>query len=225
MHNEYNTTQRILIAQKLYAPEEIAGPIAVVLQGTTIRDIWHNTDMHAARQRLREHTPGSSVEITDLGSWSLAPGYIDLHIHGFRGYDATTGTQTDITAMARELPHTGVTSFFPTIATTDRAKTIEQVQRIANAAENQQDASSAEILGLRLEGPFISRAKKGAQIVTFTGLPWSAAIGMATHIPARIAHLAPRKGTITPGADADLIALDTNGLVQRTWIRGHPTVV
>src|SRR5271167_1889955 len=80
---------RVLVAGKLYAPEEIAGPVAVVLEGATIRDIWRGTDAATARRRLTEHMPGATVEVTDLGSWCLAPGYIDLHTHGFCGYDVT----------------------------------------------------------------------------------------------------------------------------------------
>jgi N-acetylglucosamine-6-phosphate deacetylase len=155
---------RVLVAGKLYAPEEIPGPVAVVLEGTTIRDIWRGMDAATAMHRLTVQMPDSTVEVTDLGSWSLAPGFIDLHTHGFCGYDVTTGSQEDVEAMARELPRTGVTSFFPTIATLGRPETGRQVRRIVAAAEKQGHASAAaEILGLRLEGPFISRGKKGAQ--------------------------------------------------------------
>ena len=153
----------IIVAGKLYAPEEITGPVAVVFQGKTIREIWRNTDDGAAQRRFAEYMPDTSVEVSDIGLWSLAPGYIDLHIHGFHGYDVTTGSQEDIEAMARELPQTGVTSFFPTIATLDREETMQQVQRIADVADEMRDVPVAEILGMRLEGPFISRAKKGAQ--------------------------------------------------------------
>jgi N-acetylglucosamine-6-phosphate deacetylase len=107
--------------------------------------------------------PGSTVEVTDLGPLCLAPGYIDLHIHGFHGHDVTTGSQKDIESMACELPRNGVTSFFPTIATLGKAEMVQQVQLVTDAAEKQEHPSAAEILGLRLEGPFISRAKKGAQ--------------------------------------------------------------
>ncbi len=333
---------QILVAAKLYAPEEIAGPVAVVLEGATIRDIWRRTDAASARRRLAEQMPGSVVEVIDLGPRCLAPGFIDLHIHGYCGHDVTTGSQEDIEAIAGELPRTGVTSFFPTIATVGRSETVEQVLRVVGAAENQVHTTAAEILGLRLEGPFISRAKKGAQfepgirppdaaemeelaaagrgrldhrapgvtgalltdrratveviadgihvhpavirlvlaargsrdvalvtdavapaglpegdynfvgrkisvccgavrmtngslagsiltldqavrnIMTFTGVGWSEAIGMATHVPARIAGVALRKGSIAPGADADLVALDNLGFVQRTWVRGLP---
>jgi N-acetylglucosamine-6-phosphate deacetylase len=58
-------------------------------------------------------------------------------------------------------------------------------------------------------------------IVTFSGIGWSEAISMATHVPATIAGVALRKGRIAPGADADLVALDDHGFVQRTWVHGH----
>ncbi len=160
---------QIVVAAKLYTPEEIAGPVAVVLEGTTIRAIWRGADTASVQQRIREQMPDAVVEVTDLGSWSLAPGYIDLHIHGFHGHDVTTGSQEDIASIACHLPQTGVTSFFPTIATLGKAETVAQVQTIANAAANQGDrgdrgnAHAAEILGMRLEGPFICREKKGAQ--------------------------------------------------------------
>jgi len=73
----------VLVAGKLYAPEEIVGPVAVVLEGTTVRDIWRGMDAVSARRRLAEQMPDFAVEVTDLGTWCLAPGYIDLHIHGF----------------------------------------------------------------------------------------------------------------------------------------------
>jgi N-acetylglucosamine-6-phosphate deacetylase len=103
------------------------------------------------------------VEVVDVSSYCLAPGYIDLHTHGFYGHDITTGTQDDVEAMARKLPQTGVTAFLPTIATIDRAETMQRVRQVTAIAEHQSYPTAAEILGLRLEGPFISREKKGAQ--------------------------------------------------------------
>ena len=162
-HNTEEQSMHVLVAEKLYAPEEIAGPVAVVLEGATIRDIWRGMDATAVRGYLAEHMPDTPIHVTNLGSWSLAPGYIDLHTHGFAGYDVTTGTQEDIEAMAYELPRTGVTSLFPTIATLEREDTFQQVHRGVGAAEKLKQTLAAEILGLRLEGPFISRIKKGAQ--------------------------------------------------------------
>jgi N-acetylglucosamine-6-phosphate deacetylase len=58
-------------------------------------------------------------------------------------------------------------------------------------------------------------------IVAFTELDWPEAIAMATHVPARIAGVDARKGSIVPGGDADLVALDERGCVRRTWARGR----
>ena len=166
MQNDTSASARssfhILITRKLYAPEEIVGPLAVVLKGKTIYTIWRDMDAISAQQRLVLQFPDATIEVTDLGSWSLAPGFIDLHTHGSYGYDVTTGSQADVEALAHTLPRTGVTSFFPTIATLGRTEMLQQVQCVAAAIDKQQN-NAAEMLGLRLEGPFISRTKKGAQ--------------------------------------------------------------
>src|SRR5260221_4695128 len=154
---------QVMVAGKLYAAEEIPGPVAVVLEGTTIRDIWRGTDAATAMRRLTVQMPDATVEVTDLGSWCLAPGFIDLHTHGFCGHDVTTGSQDDVEAMARELPCTGETSFFPTIATLDRPETKAHVQTITSPAQNQVRGAAAEILGMRLERLLIRRAEKCAQ--------------------------------------------------------------
>jgi len=154
---------RVLVAGKLYAPDEITGPVAIVLDGTSIRALWHVSDAAQARQVCAEHMPGRSIEVSDLGSWRIAPGYIDIHTHGLHGHDITTGSQEDIAAMACELPRTGVTAFFPTIATSGKPETAEQIRRVVAVAEGEARGQGAEIAGIRLEGPFISHAKKGAQ--------------------------------------------------------------
>jgi N-acetylglucosamine-6-phosphate deacetylase len=153
----------ILVAKTLYAPEEIAGPVAVVLDGANIRAIWRVSDAEQARRLCAERQPGVLVEVSNLGNWRVAPGYIDIHTHGFHGYDITSGTQEAIAAMARAIPCTGVTSFFPAIASTGKTETVAQIERIVAVARRQDDKQGAEIAGIRLEGPFISRAKKGAQ--------------------------------------------------------------
>jgi N-acetylglucosamine-6-phosphate deacetylase len=71
-----------------------------------------------------------------------------------------------------------------------------------------------------LAGSLLTLDRAVRNIVAFSGLDWSEAIAMATSVPARIAGVAMRKGRLAPGADADLVALDDAGFVQRTWIRG-----
>lgn len=154
---------RILAAGALYTPEEVAGPACVVIEGTRIRDIWPTTTAPQARERIAAGMPGVSATITDLGAARLAPGFIDLHIHGYHGHDINTGSSADLREMARLLPASGTTAFYPTIATASRQQMAECVRYVAEAARQSSGATRAEIAGIRLEGPFISPARKGAQ--------------------------------------------------------------
>ena len=160
---------QVLAAGALYTPEEIPGPACVVVEGTRIRDIWPATTVEEARARLATLAPDApdapslAADVVDLGSLRLAPGFIDLHIHGFHGYDANAGSASDLRDMAKLLPATGTTTWYPTIATTSRQHTAECVRKIAGIAAQRPEAAMAEIAGIRLEGPFISAAKKGAQ--------------------------------------------------------------
>lgn len=141
----------VIIAEALYAPEEMRGPVGVTVREGRIEGVY---DLAPDRTY-----PG---DVVDVRPWRLAPGFIDLHTHGFAGSDVTSGTEADLQAMAHALPATGVTAFLPTIAATGPGQTQQQVERIARAMQAA-DPHAAEILGIRLEGPFINRTKKGAQ--------------------------------------------------------------
>ena len=91
----------------------------------------------------------------------VCPGFIDEHIHGAGGCDVMDGLASSLETMARLLPQEGVVAFLATTMT-------ESAQKISSAcrAVNDYVSSShcgAEILGLHLEGPFISKLHKGAQ--------------------------------------------------------------
>ncbi len=146
---------KAIVASGAYLPEAVPGPVTVVLDGDRITSIWRDIDAAGARLRLAE---GEVVE--DVGPAALAPGFIDVHVHGSFGYDLMSGTTEDVHAMATKLPATGATAFFATIASSSPADTLRQVERIAAAART---PAGAQIVGVRLEGPFISRSKRGAQ--------------------------------------------------------------
>src|SRR5579884_2814023 len=62
----------LLVVETLYAPEEIAGPVAVVIEGTKIRALWRGAGVAEATRRIEQQMPGAAVSVTDLGSWRLA---------------------------------------------------------------------------------------------------------------------------------------------------------
>jgi N-acetylglucosamine-6-phosphate deacetylase len=90
----------------------------------------------------------------------VAPGFIDVHVHGWGGHDAT-GDAAALSGMARALLRQGVTSFLPTAPTLPEAETPRFGARVREWMPSA-PADGAEPLGFNLEGPFIAPARKGA---------------------------------------------------------------
>jgi N-acetylglucosamine-6-phosphate deacetylase len=99
------------------------------------------------------------VNATGTG-WILVPGFIDIHIHGASGFDVMDGTQEALNGLASALPREGTTSFLATTMT----QTEDSIGiALKNASLFNADATQAEMLGIHLEGPFISAERAGAQ--------------------------------------------------------------
>ncbi len=98
----------------------------------------------------------------DCGGYVAVPGFVDVHIHGCGGADTSDGTREAIDTMARFLIQYGVTSFCPTTMTTD-ADIIEKALLAAKACREEPVEDGARVVGVNMEGPFISKEKKGAQ--------------------------------------------------------------
>ncbi len=98
----------------------------------------------------------------DCEGYTVVPGFVDVHIHGCGGADTCDGTRESIDTMARFLIQHGVTSFCPTTMTTDR-ETIERALLAARECLEKPCEDGARVVGVNMEGPFISEAKKGAQ--------------------------------------------------------------
>jgi N-acetylglucosamine-6-phosphate deacetylase len=99
------------------------------------------------------------VNATGKG-WILVPGFIDIHIHGASGFDVMDGTQEALNGLASALPREGTTSFLATTMT----QTEDSIGiALKNASLFNADATQAEMLGIHLEGPFISAERAGAQ--------------------------------------------------------------
>ena len=95
-------------------------------------------------------------------TYSLVPGRIDLHIHGAGGADVMDGTREAIETIARKLPEEGVTGFLGTTMT-ESVSTIEKAIKNAREYSLQPDEQGASLLGIHLEGPFLSPLQTGAQ--------------------------------------------------------------
>ncbi len=108
------------------------------------------------------HCTGSEEVIENKARITIVPGFIDLHIHGAENADVMDGTVKSIETLQKALLKEGTTAFLPTTITQSNE---EKLQALVNIKDymNNKSSSGAEILGVHLEGPFISKKRAGAQ--------------------------------------------------------------
>ena len=103
------------------------------------------------------------AEIIDAEGNYVAPGLIDIHIHGYLGEDTCDAKPDGIRKMAYGVAKNGVTSFLPTTMTVSKSEIIAALDAVRSVKEESKKWEGAEILGVHAEGPFINPSKKGAQ--------------------------------------------------------------
>lgn len=97
----------------------------------------------------------------DMSGKIILPGFVDIHIHGGGGGDASDGTSESLGRISSYLAKKGVTSYCPTTMTLPVDRLCSIAKNIHNYALNRH--SGAKIAGINFEGPFISLQKVGAQ--------------------------------------------------------------
>lgn len=107
----------------------------------------------------------SQEEILDgKGNYAI-PGLIDLHFHGCKGYDFCDGTMEALEAIAQYEASVGVTAICPATMTLPVSQ-LEDILAVGAAYKKWQETTKnngSDLIGVNMEGPFISKVKKGAQ--------------------------------------------------------------
>lgn len=133
---------------EVYAPTKMPEGTVVIVEGTKV------TFVGLRRTRYPEGT-----EFIDASDKIVAPGFIDMHIHGCAGFDVSEGRRGFLEEMSGFLAKHGVTSFLPTTVSTSKRKIIEAIENVRRARKGK----VVNVLGLYLEGPYINVEKAGAQ--------------------------------------------------------------
>ncbi len=103
------------------------------------------------------------AQIIDAKGGYVAPGLIDLHIHGYLRCDVCDAKEESIRTISKGILANGVTGYLPTTMTVDMSVIRGALEVCRSLKEESKDWDGSTILGCHAEGPFISPAKKGAQ--------------------------------------------------------------
>jgi N-acetylglucosamine-6-phosphate deacetylase len=124
---------------------------AVFVEDGKISDVF-------SQKRFEQKRFDTETQIIDVNEAIIAPGLIDTHIHGFGGWGTEDSSAESIIEMSRLLVQYGVTAFNPTIYPMESEKMLLAVKAAASAIGRE---DGAQVMGLHLEGPFISPERLG----------------------------------------------------------------
>lgn len=115
---------------------------------------------------LSETVP-EGAEIIDAKGRYVAPGLVDIHIHGYLGEDTSDGSVEGIRKMAEGIVKNGVTAWLPTTMTVSYDDLRRAFDAVRVLMDKKNNPKGAQIMGVHAEGPFINPSKKGAQAVEY----------------------------------------------------------
>ncbi len=145
-----------ITAATLFTPlERIEQPLLLVEDGFVVE----------VTSQARRDLP-QAARVVDFSEGILAPGFVDIHIHGGGGRDVMEAARDALPPVERLLASHGVSSYFPTTVTAPLDATLSALARLADAIESAEHAPQpaeprARPLGIHLEGPFISHCRRG----------------------------------------------------------------
>jgi len=120
-------------------------------------------------QRIEHILEHDSLDLSDFDTYEridlegnyLAPGFIDIHLHGGGGFDFMDGTVEAFEQIAKTHARYGTTAIVPTTLTTTHERLIETLEAYEAVSKSTYDG--ARLLGIHLEGPYFAMSQKGAQ--------------------------------------------------------------
>ena len=130
-------------------------PFRLIRNGTLVLENGIIRGVHAGNVEVPDATE------LDAGGHYVAPGFIDIHIHGGGGYDFMDGTEEAFLKAAELHARYGTTAMVPTTLTAEKADLLETLDNYERA--RQHNPQGAILLGIHLEGPYFALSQRGAQ--------------------------------------------------------------
>ncbi len=148
---------------KVYTEEQKFVPGEIVVRGDRIAEVHAEGEKGLTGTESLENEEAEDAVVDGEGAYAI-PGLIDLHFHGCVGADVCDGTPEALKKIAQYEASIGVTAIAPATMTLP-VEELEQILQNAAAYKKTQKPGhfEADLLGLNMEGPFISPVKKGAQ--------------------------------------------------------------
>ncbi len=146
----------VLLARQLLTPLQRIDDAALLIEDGIISTLGPRAAV----------TVPANARVVDFGDTVLAPGLIDLHVHGCAGHDVMEGSGEGLATIERMMARHGVTSYCPTTVTAPMDQTLKALKDLGNATEaagsnGRLGPPRARPLGVHLEGPFLSHARRG----------------------------------------------------------------
>jgi N-acetylglucosamine-6-phosphate deacetylase len=126
---------------------------AVLIEDGKVADVF-------SKRRFEQKHFNAEVKIIEVGGAFITPGFINTHIHGFGGFGTDDASTDSVIEMSKLLAENGVTAFNPTLYPSEPKAMLEAVANVSAAIGKE---SGAHIMGLHLEGPFLSPERLGVQ--------------------------------------------------------------
>jgi N-acetylglucosamine-6-phosphate deacetylase len=140
-----------ITAGTLFTPlERIDFPVVLIDDGK----------ITAVSSRIETELPFDTRHL-DYPDLVLAPGFIDIHIHGGSGHDVMEADDSALAAVEAGMAKHGVTSYLPTTVTAPENRILRALEHLGKAITQNERTRRSRPLGIHLEGPFISHAKRG----------------------------------------------------------------